>query len=70
MDVAPKALLKVVDVTIRWDVTPCAVPVAKRGWIAPLTVLSVEAFVLICLRTQQKKTNLTKKHKLSSSHYD
>ena len=69
MDVAPKALLKVVRyVTIRWDVTQCAVPVAKRGWIVSLTVDSVEASVLICLRTQQRKTNLTKKHKLSSSH--
>ena len=63
MDVAPKALLKV-----GWDVTPCAVPVAKRGWIVSLTVDSVEASALICLRTQQRKTNLTKKHKLSSSH--
>ena len=51
MDVAPKALLKVCDVTVRWDVTRCAVPVAKRGWIVPLAVESVDAFALICMRT-------------------
>ena len=40
MDVAPKALLE------GWDVTMCAVPVAKWGWIVPLAVGSVDAFVL------------------------
>ena len=48
MDVAPKAQC---DVTVRWDVTLCAVPVAKRGWNVPLAVESVEASVLICMRT-------------------
>ena len=52
MDVAPKALLKVVRcLTVRWDVTCRAVPVAKLGWNVPLAVESVEASVLICMRT-------------------
>ena len=52
MDVAPKALLKVVRcLTVRWDVTFRAVPVAKLGWNVPLAVESLEASVLICMRT-------------------
>ena len=52
MDVAPKALLKVVRcLTVRWDVTFRAVPVANLGWNVPLAVESVEASVLICMRT-------------------
>ena len=52
MDVAPKALRKVVlCLTVRWDVTFRAVPVAKLGWNVPLAVESVEASVLICMRT-------------------
>ena len=48
MDVAPKALLKVVRcLTVRWDATFRAVPVAKLGWNVPLAVESVEASVLI-----------------------
>ena len=44
MDVAPKTLLKLVRyVTVRWDVTFCAVLVPKRGWTVPLAVESVEA---------------------------
>ena len=48
MDVAQKALL---NVALRWDVTLCAVPVAKQGWIVPMAVEGVKAFVLICMRT-------------------
>ena len=52
MDVAPKALLEVVRcLTVRWDVTFRSVPVAKLGWNVPLAVESVEASVLICMRT-------------------
>ena len=52
MDVAPKALLKVVRcLTVRWDVTFRAVPIAKLVWNVPLAVESVEASVLICMRT-------------------
>ena len=46
--------------------TLCAVPVAKRGWIVPLAMESVEAFMLICLQTGQRTVHMTKKHKLSS----
>ena len=62
MDVAPKAQC---DVTVRWDVTLCGVPVAKRGWNVPLAVESVEASVLICMRTLQRTTSMRKTHKLS-----
>ena len=51
MDVAPKALLKVVRCNCKMGCDNRAVPVAKRGWNVPVTVESVEAFVLICMRT-------------------
>ena len=48
IDDATKALLKVVR---KWDMTLCAIPVAKRGWIVPLAAASVEAFVVISMTT-------------------
>ena len=51
MDVAPKALLKVVRCNCKMGCdTLCPVPVANRGWNVPLAVESGEASVLICMR--------------------
>ena len=67
MDVAPKALLKVVRCNCKMgcDTLRCSCRVAKRGWNVPLAVESAEASVLICTRTKQRTTNMRKTHKLS-----
>ncbi len=47
MDVAQKGLLKVVRCSCKMGCDTLLVSVAKQGWIVPLDVDSVDAFVLI-----------------------
>ena len=51
MDVAPKALLEVARCNGKMGCDTLRCSVAKRGWNIPLAVESVEASVLICMRT-------------------
>ena len=51
MDVAPKALLKVVRCYGKMGCDTLRCSCRKAGWNAPLAVESVEASVLICMRT-------------------
>ena len=51
MDIAPKALLKVVRCNCKMGCDILRCPCRKAGWIAPLAEESVEAFVVIYMRT-------------------